>query len=146
MSKLVAIALVLCALSCGREQTPADAAPQIADAPGPAVVDASPVVVDAGPDARPLGLACAALGGTCVPGRWASCPDGTEPTPDVHSDCLPSTAVRGYFCCVPAKPTACQSDHGGNCFVDECPGCWGPASEPTSCQPERVCCNYVCLD
>src|SRR5262245_38453267 len=92
---------------------------------------------DAPPDAttgasRPdaLGPGCTALGGFCVPGRFAICPSGTEPTADVHADCKPRDAVRGWFCCVPAPPSSCSSSGGTNCFAGSCHTCWGPANNP----------------
>ena len=129
---MVALALAVSVRACGESPDGRDAA---------TAIDAAVLI-----DASPLGVECAALGGMCVPGRWASCPEGSEPVPDVHSDCKPQTAGRGYYCCTPAPPTNCHSEHNGNCFVGECPPCWGPVGEPSSCQPERGCCGYICLD
>ena len=112
--------------------------------------------VDAQPEAQaeavtpvvPPGPQCAALGGRCVAGRWANCPSGTQPTEDIHADCMPATATRGYFCCVPAPPSPCASDDGLlDCFANGCEKCWIASDKaPSTCAGGRTCCAYACPD
>ena len=138
-----AILLALLGAGCAPPQGGGpDAA--IAAPPDAALVDGALVdvaFIDGG-----LGAGCRAQGGTCVPGKWANCPPGSQPTGDVHADCMPKTASRGYFCCVPAPPSSCVNEARSDCFVGQCHACWGPTGPGLSCAAGRVCCQYVCLD
>lgn len=138
--------LMLCAVlaGCGDDEAGRlDAA--VADAG--AVVDVQ--LGDAAPDAS-VGPLCAAMGGSCVLGRWANCPPGTQPTDDIHADCNPSGG-RGSFCCVPA-PTpvsscAAETSHA-DCFAGSActHPCWGASRPALTCGAGRVCCSYICPD
>lgn len=103
---------------------------------------------DAAPDLADS--ACRRRGGTCVPGRWAQCPAGTQPTEDIHADCMPPGASRGYFCCVPAPPSPCAdaANQMTDCFAGKCEACWAPATGPSAptCAGGRTCCFYACPD
>ncbi len=140
-SRLLPLMIGLCAVACG------DDGPTSMDASS-SIDAASPGDADRVGDGRSLGVACQALGGSCVPGRWASCPAGLEPTEDVHSDCKPETAARGYFCCVPAPESTCSEAEFANCFAGGCHACWDGVdeSENLACEDGRVCCAYTCLD
>ncbi len=130
-----------------------DAAPASPDAARPdaleADADAALATPDAVAEAAPPG-ACAALGGSCVLGKWANCPPGTQPAaPDVHLDC---GSPRGNFCCVPLpKGTAakCAAENGHyDCFpTSDCHPCFMAVTDPAlTCPVGRTCCAYACTD
>lgn len=156
--KTVAFAVSLGFVACGLladsgERASGERVPvrdDAGDAPADARADAKTVVADAATvtDAAPPGSKCAAIGGKCVAGRSANCPAGTQPTQDIHADCMPETASRGYFCCVPAPPSACADDDKRlDCFATECESCWVAVAPSTStCAGGRTCCAYSCPD
>lgn len=129
-----------------RDAAPASGASGASSAPPPVLPDARPSAPIASDGAS--APQCAALGGKCVAGKWANCPAGTEPADDIHADCMPAGASRGYFCCVPAPPSPCADDVGSrDCFAHGCESCWIETDQaPSSCSAGRTCCAYACPD
>ncbi len=90
---------------------------------------------------------CDEVGGVCTGTRWEMCPPGTEPYDDPFGEPELGCGMMGDgYCCVKAPPSSCSEQEGVMCLSgDTCEGCFSePFDNSLTCQPGRVCCQYIC--